>query len=194
MAKPVYNNTIHKRKDQQNTMALDQTLANDRIRAPQVRLILQDGSNIGVVPTRDALARARQEGMDLVAINTEAQPLIAKILDLNKYVYEQKKAAKERARKNRENEVHIKEVQLRPVTDEHDIAIKARNARGFLDENCKVKVVIKFRGREMAYRDLGLVVMNKFLVAVGEHRLENEPTIRGNSIQAMLMPVIKQGV
>lgn len=194
MTKSLYSHTINQRKDQKNTMALDQTLANDRIRAPQVRLILQDGSNIGVVPTRDALARAQQEGMDLVAINTEAQPLIAKILDLNKYLYEQKKAAKERARKNRENEVHIKEVQLRPVTDEHDIEIKARNTRGFLDENCKVKVVIKFRGREMAYRELGLGVMNKFLAAVGDHRLENEPTIRGNSIQAMLMPLVKQAV
>lgn len=172
-------------------MALEQTLANERIRSPQVRLILQDGSNLGVVSTRDALNRARLEGMDLVAINTQAQPMIAKILDLNKYVYEQKKAAKERARKNRENEVHIKEIQLRPVTDEHDIEIKARNARGFLDDNCKVKVVIKFRGREMAYRELGMEVMNRFLAAVGEHKLEREPNMQGNSIQAMLMPVTK---
>ena len=171
-------------------MALEQTLANERIRSPQVRLILQDGSNLGVVATHDALNRARLEGMDLVSINTEAQPMIAKIVDLNKYLYEQKKAAKERARKNRENEIHIKEVQLRPVTDEHDIEIKARNARSFLDDSCKVKVVIKFRGREMAYRELGVEVMNRFLAAVGEHKLEREPIMQGNSIQALLMPVI----
>jgi translation initiation factor IF-3 len=116
--------------------------------------------------------------------------MIAKIVDLNKYLYEQKKAAKERARKNRENEIHIKEVQLRPVTDEHDIEIKARNARSFLDDSCKVKVVIKFRGREMAYRELGVEVMNRFLAAVGEHKLEREPIMQGNSIQALLMPVI----
>jgi translation initiation factor IF-3 len=167
-------------------MALEQTLANERIRSPQVRLILQDGSNLGVVATHDALNRARLEGMDLVAINTEAQPMIAKIVDLNKYLYEQKKAAKERARKNRENEM-----QLRPVTDEHDIEIKARNARSFLDDSCKVKVVIKFRGREMAYRELGVEVMNRFLAAVGEHKLEREPNMQGNSIQALLMPVVK---
>ena len=191
MAKIPYSNHIRNKKDQPSTMALEQTLANERIRSPQVRLILQDGSNLGVVATRDALNRAKLEGMDLVAINTQAQPMIAKIVDLNKYLYEQKKAAKERARKNRENEIHIKEVQLRPVTDEHDIEIKARNARGFLDDNCKVKVVIKFRGREMAYRELGVEVMNRFLAAVGEHKLEREPNMQGNSIQAFLMPVVK---
>lgn len=191
MAKIPYSNHIPNKKDQPSTMALEKTLANELIRSPQVRLILQDGSNLGVVATRDALNRARLEGMDLVAINTEAQPMIAKIVDLNKHLYEQKKAAKERARKNRENEVHIKEVQLRPVTDEHDIEIKARNARGFLDDNCKVKVVIKFRGREMAYRELGVNVMHRFLAAVGEHKLEREPNMQGNSIQALLMPVIK---
>jgi len=190
MAKIPYSNHIRNKKDQPSTMALEQTLANERIRSPQVRLILQDGSNLGVVATHDALNRARLEGMDLVAINTEAQPMIAKIVDLNKYLYEQKKAAKERARKNRENEIHIKEVQLRPVTDEHDIEIKARNARSFLDDSCKVKVVIKFRGREMAYRELGVEVMNRFLAAVGEHKLEREPIMQGNSIQALLMPVI----
>jgi translation initiation factor IF-3 len=191
MAKIPYSNHIRNKKDQPSTMALEQTLANERIRSPQVRLILQDGSNLGVVATHDALNRARLEGMDLVAINTEAQPMIAKIVDLNKYLYEQKKAAKERARKNRENEIHIKEVQLRPVTDEHDIEIKARNARSFLDDSCKVKVVIKFRGREMAYRELGVEVMNRFLAAVGEHKLEREPNMQGNSIQALLMPVVK---
>ena len=191
MAKIPYSNHIPNKKDQPSTMALEKTLVNELIRSPQVRLILQDGSNLGVVATRDALNRARLEGMDLVAINTEAQPMIAKIVDLNKHLYEQKKAAKERARKNRENEVHIKEVQLRPVTDEHDIEIKARNARGFLDDNCKVKVVIKFRGREMAYRELGVNVMHRFLAAVGEHKLEREPNMQGNSIQALLMPVIK---
>lgn len=168
-----------------------QTLANDRIRAPQVRLILQDGTNLGVVATREALARARQEGMDLVAINTQATPLVAKILDLNKWLYEEKKAAKERARKSRENEIVVKEVQLRPVTDDHDIAIKARNTQGFLADNCKVKVVVKFRGREMAYQTLGHDVIKRFLAAVGDHRLEREPTMDGRAITTMLLPPTK---
>jgi translation initiation factor IF-3 len=172
-------------------MTNQQTLANERIRTAQVRLILQDGTNLGVVNTREALARAQKEGMDLVAINTQASPLVAKILDLNKWLYEEKKAAKERARKSRENEIVVKEVQLRPVTDDHDIAIKARNTQGFLADNCKVKVVVKFRGREMAYQSLGHDVIKRFLSAVGEHRLEREPSMDGRAITALLLPPVK---
>lgn len=186
-----YNSNIQNNKDSKQNMRDSTTLANDRIRVPQVRLITEDGTNLGVVNTRDALARAHNQGLDLVAINTQAQPMVAKILDLNKHLYELKKAAKERAKQSRENQVVLKEVQLRPVTDEHDIHIKARNARGFLDDGCKVKVVVKFRGREMAYRELGMSVINNFLQAVGDHKLEREPTIQGNSIYALLMPVTK---
>jgi translation initiation factor IF-3 len=186
-----YNSNIQNNKDSKQNMRDSTTLANDRIRVPQVRLITEDGTNLGVVNTRDALARAHNQGLDLVAINTQAQPMVAKILDLNKHLYELKKAAKERAKQSRENQVVLKEVQLRPVTDEHDIHIKARNARGFLDDGCKVKVVVKFRGREMAYRELGMSVINNFLQAVGDHKLEREPTIQGNSIHALLMPVTK---
>lgn len=183
MAKPVYN-----RDRRAPTVNNNQALANERIRAPQVRLITPDGTNVGVVNTRDALHRAQQEGLDLVVINNAANPVVAKILDLNKWLYEQKKAEKERARKSRESEIVMKEVQLRPVTDEHDISIKARNAAGFLKDNCKVKVVIKFRGREMAYQSLGFDVMQRFLAAVGEHRLEKDPTMQGNSISTILLP------
>lgn len=167
------------------------TLANEKIRAPQVRLIMPDGTNRGVINTRDALFEARRVGLDLVAINPQANPMVVKILDLNKWLYEEKKAAKERARKSRESEIIMKEIQLRPVTDEHDIGIKARNARTFLDDNCKVKVVVKFRGREMAFRDLGFEVLNKFLTEVGEHRLERQPAMQGNSITIMMLPIPK---
>lgn len=165
-----------------------QTLANERIRAPQVRLIMPDGTNRGVISTRDALQEARRVGLDLVAINPQAQPMVVKILDLNKHLYEEKRAAKERARKSRESEVQLKEVQLRPVTDNHDVGIKARNAQGWLADGCRVKVVVKFRGREMAFRDLGFRVLNQFLAAVGEHRVEREPQMQGNQILVMLLP------
>lgn len=170
-------------------MSSPTVLANDRIRAPQVRLITHDGQNLGVILTRDAQARARNEGMDLVIINAQSQPMVAKIVDLNKWLYEQKQAEKERAKRNRESEIVMKEVQLRPVTDEHDIAIKARNTRGWLTSNCKVKVVVKFRGREMSHKSLGHDVMRTFLATVGEHRLEREPVLQGNSITAMLLPL-----
>lgn len=169
-------------------MNTNMTIANERIRATQVRLIMPDGTNRGIINTRDALMEARKAGLDLVAINPQAQPMVVKIVDLNKYLYEEKRAAKERARKSRESEVTIKEVQLRPVTDVHDIQVKARNTRGWLDSGHKVKVVIKFRGREMNYRELGMGVLNQFLTAVGDHKCEREPQNQGNQLWVMLMP------
>jgi translation initiation factor IF-3 len=169
-------------------MISGQTMANEKIRVPQVRLISADGVNSGVVATGEALWRARKEGLDLVVINSQASPMVVKIVDLNKYNYQQKQEAKEKARRSRESEVVQKEIQLRPVTDEHDIEIKAKNASKFLAENCKVRVIVKFRGREMAYKTLGFQVLERFLTAVGNHRQEREPTMQGNSITVTLLP------
>jgi len=163
-------------------------LANERIRAPQVRLIGSDGENLGVVSTKDALFKARREGLDLVAINQQSDPMVVKVLDLGKYLYDLKREQKERAKRSRESVILLKEVQLRPVTDTHDIEIKARNARGFLADGDKVKLVIKFRGREMSHRELGFEVARSFLDAVGPHRMEKELSMQGNSITAILMP------
>ena len=107
MSKPPYTgNSNDNRKDNRNPMQTTQTLANERIRAPQVRLIDADGTNLGVVNTRDALFRARNAGLDLVAINPNANPMVAKMLDLGKFLYEQKKEQKERARRSRESGRH----------------------------------------------------------------------------------------
>lgn len=177
-------------KDTRNLTQTPPMLANERIRAPQVRLIMPDGTNRGVISTRDALSEARRVGLDLVAINPQAQPMVVKILDLNKHLYEEKRAAKARARKSRESEVQVKEVQMRPVTDSHDVGIKARNAQNWLSEGCRVKVVIKFKGREMAFRELGFRVLNEFIEALGEHRKEREPQMQGNQIHMMLLPPV----
>lgn len=185
----MHNTNTSNRKEDTKHMSISNALANERIRAPQVRLVDDTGENHGVIATRDALQKARQQGLDLVVINNQSSPWIVKILDLNKWLYEQKRAEKARLKKSRENEVHIKEVQMRPVTDDHDVGIKAKLARGFLDDNCKVKVVIKFRGREMAHRDIGEAVMSKFLNLVGEHRQERPPAHMGNTYSVMLMPV-----
>jgi translation initiation factor IF-3 len=183
-----YADKMKPHKDTQNLNT--QTLANERIRTPQVRLIMADGTNKGVINTRDALSEARKLGLDLVAINPQAQPMVVKILDLNKYLYEEKRAAKARARKSRESEVQIKEVQMRPVTDAHDVSIKARNAQNWLQEGHRVKVVIKFRGREMAFKELGFQVLHKFLSTLGDHRVEQEPRMQGNQILIMLLPPV----
>lgn len=185
----MHNTNTSNRKEDTQHMSTSNALANERIRAPQVRLVDDTGENHGVIATRDALQKARQQGLDLVVINNQSQPWVVKILDLNKWLYEQKRAEKARLKKSRENEIVIKEVQMRPVTDDHDVGIKAKLTRGFLDDNCKVKVVIKFRGREMAHRDLGEAVMHKFLELVGEHRQERPPAHQGNTYSVMLMPL-----
>jgi len=186
---PHNKTTTNPTKESTKHMQVSNTLANERIRAPQVRLIDQQGENQGVINTRDALYRARQEGLDLVVINSQTQPWVVKICNLNKWLYEQKRAEKAKAKKSRESEIVLKEVQLRPVTDDHDIQIKARNARNFLQDNCRVKVVIKFKGREQAHRVLGEAVMTKFLAEVGDHRQEHAPAHQGNTYSVMLLPV-----
>jgi translation initiation factor IF-3 len=165
------------------------TLANERIRDMQVRLIAEDGSNVGVVNTRDALYQARKSGLDLVAINQQVSPIVVKILDLNKYLYDQKRAAKERAKKSRESAIVTKEIQLRPVTDTHDVSVKAKRATEFLADNCKVKIIIKFRGREMAFTKLGFEIINQFLEIVGSYKFDAEPRLQGNSIAAIISPL-----
>jgi translation initiation factor IF-3 len=165
-------------------------LANEQIKVPEVRLISQDGTNLGVINTREAQKKAYQDGLDLVAINTNANPIVVKIVDLGKYIYELKKDQKEKARKSREKEVVTKEIQLRPVTDLHDIEIKAKSARGFLTDGNKVRVVIKFRGRETSHTTLGFEVVNNFLASVGEYSVEKEPSLFGKSITTVIAPFV----
>ncbi len=186
MSKLPYNSNTN-RKDNTNSMREPAMLANERIRTPEVRLINAEGENVGVVKTRDALFQAQRAGLDLVVINQQATPMVVKILDLNKHLYAQKLAAKERAKKSRESEIHLKEIQLRPVTDKHDIQVKAAKAKEFLLDNCKVKVVIKFRGREMSFSKLGFGVIEEFVAQVGVFKYEKPPSMQGNQITAILV-------
>jgi translation initiation factor IF-3 len=164
---------------------------NERITSPRVRLIDADGVQKGVVNIRDALWQARQVNLDLVKI-ADANPPVCKILDAGKYAYEQEKAKKEAAKKQRASQIEVKEVQLRPATDVHDIKIKAKKARGFLDEGDKVKVVMRFRGREITHKEVGHNVINIFVQELGEIKLEQPITEQGNQITALIAPVKKE--
>jgi translation initiation factor IF-3 len=164
-------------------------MANENIRSATVRLVQETGS--GIMPTRDALNLAVSQGLDLVAVMPDVQPPVVKIIDLGKYLYEQKQHAKEQARKNRENAVVVKEIQLRPVTDHHDIEIKARAAKAFLEDKCRVRVVVKFRGREMSHTNIGYDIIREFLSNVGEHTLEREPLLQGKAISCLVLPPAK---
>ncbi len=122
---------------------------NNRIRVPEVRVVDDDGAMLGVVPTHEALRRAQERGLDLVEVNPKADPPVCKILDFGKYKYDEKKKAKEAKRK--QTTVEIKEIKLRPKTDDHDLAFKARAARRFLEAGHKVKFTVRFRGREITH-------------------------------------------
>lgn len=164
---------------------------NDAIRHPQVRLLDIDGNQVGLVSSREALTQARNEGLDLIEINRSANPPVVRIVDLNKWVYKLKQEQKLKEKKARENTIVIKEIQLRPVTDKHDIAVKQEHAREFLADNNKVKVVIKFRGREMTFRELGFEVMEKFIKGLDAYKVEKSPEMIGRSISAILAPAKK---
>ncbi len=122
---------------------------NQRIRVPEVRVVAEDGSMLGILATQDALKRAQEHGLDLVEVDPKAMPPVCKILDFGKYKYDEKKKAREAKRK--QAVVDIKEIKLRPKTDDHDLDFKTRAARRFMEAGHKVKFTVRFRGREITH-------------------------------------------
>ncbi len=132
---------------------------NEDIRVPQVRLIDQEGEMQGVMSARDALLRAYAVGLDLLEISPNADPPVCKILDFGKFKYEQQKKKNEAKKKQRV--IEIKEVKVRPNIDENDYQVKLRSMKNFIEEGDKVKVTLRFRGREMAHQDIGVKVLER---------------------------------
>ena len=156
---------------------------NDEIRVPQVRLIDDAGEMIGVMSAREALIRAYDVGLDLVEISPNAVPPVCKILDYGKYKYEQQKKANEARKKQKV--VEIKEIKVRPNIDDHDYEVKMKQMKNFIGEGDKVKVTLRFRGREMAHQELGVKVLERIrsdlieLVKVEQMpKLENRQMVR----------------
>ena len=160
---------------------------NEDIRVREVRLIDHTGTNVGVVATTDALAKAVEAGLDLVEISPDANPPVAKILDYGKYKYqEQKKAAEAR---KKQKVVEIKEIKMRPSIDDHDYDVKMRSIRRFFEEGDKVKVTLRFRGREMAHQELGTMLLNRVKSDFeAEAKVEQEPRPEGRQIVMVLAP------
>jgi translation initiation factor IF-3 len=160
---------------------------NEDIRVPQVRLIDQDGEMLGVMSARDALMRAYEAGLDLLEISPNAVPPVAKILDYGKYKYEQQKKANE-ARKKQKT-VEIKEIKVRPNIDDHDYDVKMRAMKSFIGEGDKVKVTLRFRGREMAHQDLGIKVLERIRQELGETiKVEQMPRLENRQMIMVLAP------
>nr|WP_230374250.1 translation initiation factor IF-3 [Pontivivens ytuae] len=161
---------------------------NDRIRAPEIRLIGADGEQIGVVSPRRGLELAEEAGLDLVEISPNATPPVCKIMDFGKFKYEQQKRESE-ARKKQKT-IEVKEVKFRPNTDTHDYDVKMRNVTKFLGNGDKVKVTLRFRGREMAHQELGRDLLNRVAGDVeGLGKIDNMPKVEGRQMVMMISPV-----
>lgn len=160
---------------------------NDEIRSREVQLIDQEGTNHGVKEFREAIALAQEAGLDLVEIAPNAEPPVCKILDYGKYKFQaQKKAAEAR---KKQKIVEIKEIKLRPMIDDHDYDVKMRSMRRFFEEGDKVKVTLRFRGREMAHQELGQQLLNRVKGDIGLiAKVEQEPKYEGRQIVMVLAP------
>jgi translation initiation factor IF-3 len=161
---------------------------NGKIRAREVRVIGTDGNQLGILSLGDALTQARANGVDLVEIAPNANPPVCRLVDYGKYRYEQAKRDKES--KKHQHATKVKEVQLSPKIDPHDLEVKLQHAIGFLCEDMKVKVTLKFRGREMAHTEFGFQVVQKFLTDIAPYGHQDfEPKLIGRGINVMITPL-----
>jgi translation initiation factor IF-3 len=166
---------------------------NERIRVPQVRVIGDEGEQLGVMDVRDAIRAAREKGLDLVEVAPTADPPVCRIIDFGKYQYEAKKKANEA--KKKQVTIVVKEVKFRPGTDDHDYNYRMKHAREWLQEGDKVKATIWFRGREMTHRELGSRILAKLegdLQDLGE--VEARPRMEGNQMFIIFGPKRHKGV
>jgi translation initiation factor IF-3 len=152
-----------------------------------VRLIGADGEQIGVVSIQDALSKAREVELDLVEIAPNSEPPVCRIMDYGKYIYEQKKRAA-KAKKN-QIQIQVKEIKLRPVTDEGDYQVKLRNLIRFLNDGDKAKVTIRFKGRELAHQELGRVLMERLIADLADYGdPENNARLEGRQLVVVFAP------
>lgn len=160
---------------------------NDQIRAREVRLIDETGQNVGIVSKFDALARAEEAGLDLVEVSPDAEPPVCKILDYGKYKFQEQKKAAE-ARKNQKI-VELKEIKMRPGIDDHDYDVKMRAIKRFFEDGDKVKITLRFRGREMAHSQLGMQVLQRVKADTDTiAKVESEPRFEGRQMVMVLAP------
>ncbi|MEZ4648762.1 MAG: translation initiation factor IF-3 [Candidatus Eisenbacteria bacterium] len=161
---------------------------NDKIRAPMVRVVGDDGNQLGVMAISDALRMAREMGQDLVEVAPNAKPPVCRVMDYGKYKYQQSK--RDAMAKKRQHQTQVKEVKLRPKIERHDFETKMRNARKFLGERDKVKVTVMFRGREMSHPQLGYELLQAVIVELADiGQVEQNPSAEGRTITMMLSPL-----
>jgi translation initiation factor IF-3 len=170
----------------------DSTRINERIRVPEVRLIDESGEQVGVIPTSDALERARDQDLDLVEVSPTSKPPVCRILDYSKYKYEQEQKAK--AARKHQQQVNVREIKLRPKIAQHDYETKRGHVERFLKGQDKVKVTIMFRGREQTHPERGRMLLDRLLQDVSELAVvEQEPLQEGRNMTMLLAPTRAAG-
>lgn len=165
----------------------DSTRINGNIRANKIRLIDADGELVGVVPVQEGIKRAEEVGLDLVEVSPNADPPVCKILDYGKFRYEAQKKAK--AAKKNQKVVHVKEIKIRPNIEKHDYEVKMKSIRRFIEDGDKVKVSLRFRGREMAHQEIGMELLKKIQSELSEvTQTEYAPRMEGRQLIMILAP------
>ncbi|NPV29642.1 MAG: translation initiation factor IF-3 [Firmicutes bacterium] len=160
---------------------------NEEIRAREVRLVNSDGQQLGIMPLKEGLRVAMEQGLDLVEVAPHAKPPVCRIMDYGKYKYEQSKREREARKKQRI--INVKELKLRPNIEEHDFRVKVKNAQRFLMDGDKVKITLMFRGREISHAELGHNLCLRFYEQVRDLAvMEKEPKIEGRNMIMILAP------
>lgn len=168
-------------------LAKQELRTNEAIRVREVRLVGSDGQQLGIVPTLEALKMAQDQGIDLVEVAPQAKPPVCKILDYGKFKFEQEKNNREARKKQKL--LKLKEVRMQPKIETHDLEFKTKHVQEFLEAGSKVKVTIRFRGRELAHTELGKVVLDKILDMLDTpYVLERSPAMEGRFMSMTLAP------
>ena len=163
---------------------------NEQIRVREVRLIDDDGNQKGIIQTPDAIRMAKEAGLDLVEVAPQASPPVCKILNYGKFKFEQEKKIRDSKKKSKLQK--LKEIRMQPKIDDHDLDFKSKHVLDFLNDGSKVKVTIRFRGRELAHTELGVDVLNEVLKRLGgEYVMERAPLMEGRFMSMMLSPKVK---
>jgi len=164
----------------------EKTRVNRQIRVAKIRLIDQNGEQVGIVSTVEAIRQAEKANLDLVEISPNVDPPVCRIMDYGKYLFERNQ--RKRATKKKQRLIHVKEVKFRPATDVGDFQVKVRKIRNFLDRGDKVKVSLRFRGREMQHKELGLALLDRVKAELpGGYLVEQEPKMEGRQMTMVVM-------
>ena len=162
--------------------------SNNRINSSEVQVIDNDGENLGVLNTQEAISKAKNEGLDLIEIAPNAKPPVCKIMDIGKYKYDLQKKANQA--KKKQKTVSLKEIKLRPGTETHDYNFKIKNAKKFISKGDKVKFTVKFKGREMQHTGLGKPLMNKIIEETKDiAKVESQPKFEGKQMVMIIQPI-----